>query len=163
MHTAAAVFRLVGLVSRRAADGAAAHIEFAARHRHAAAADGRRVAADLAAVHGKLTTAHIHAAAVVRRVAGDAAAVHVKSAGASHRHAAAGLAHRVGDLAVCGLAAVLAVAEGEGPVFVHDDGGKADIRRDAVTVEAEHCAVSRLPTTAQRHIADQIVVAFFAG
>ena len=69
----------------------------------------------------------------------------------------------MGDLAVCGLAAVLAVAESEGDPVVHDDGGNVASRLDAVTVQAEHRAVNRLPTTAQRHICVQIVFALGFG
>ena len=88
IHAAAAVFRLVGLVSRRVADGAAAHVERTVGvHIHTAAVGvvGRVVAGDAAAAHGKHAAAHIHAAAVARRrlVAADArAAAHVELAAA---------------------------------------------------------------------------------
>ena len=91
-------------------------------------------------------------------VAGDDAAVQVECA-LLYLHAASVFVVGVGDAALAGLA----VGQGEGGISAYLDGVKIAIRRDAVAVEAEHRAVFRLPSAAQRHIFGQIPVARSGG
>ena len=86
-------------------------------------------------------------------VAGDVAAVQIE--GAEHHHAAASLLGFVRDRT--GRAAV---GEGEGFALVHlNNINTCCSRRDAVTVEAEHHAVCRMPGFTHFDIAYEVVVA----
>ena len=86
-------------------------------------------------------------------VAGDVAAVQIE--GAEHHHAAASLLGFVRDRT--GRAAV---GEGEGFALVHlNNINTCCSRRDAVTVEAEHHAVCRMPGFTHCDISHEVVVA----